>query len=211
MKLTKFEHACLVAEIDGTKLVVDPGSFTVPLADLTNIVAVVITHEHQDHWTPEHLTAIAKQNPGVRILAPAGVAAAASEFTIEVVNDGDVIEIEPFTLAFYGTTHATIHSSIPLVDNVGVMINDAVFYPGDQFTIPPVPVTTLAVPAGAPWLKIGEVIDYVLAVKPKRTFPVHQMVLSVIGQGMANGRIAGATEEVGGTAVVLEPGESIDL
>jgi L-ascorbate metabolism protein UlaG (beta-lactamase superfamily) len=211
MKLTKFEHACLVAEIDGARLIVDPGVFTLPLADITNVVAIVITHEHADHWTADHLEAITKQSPEARIFAPAGVAAAASAFEITTVAEGDIVIVEPFTLAFYGSTHAVIHSSFPDIDNVGVMINDTVFYPGDSFTIPPVPVDTLAVPAGAPWLKIGEVIDYVVAVNPKRSFPTHQMVLSVVGQNMANERIANATTHGGGNPIVLEPGQSIDL
>jgi L-ascorbate metabolism protein UlaG (beta-lactamase superfamily) len=211
MKITKFEHACFVAEIDGKKLVVDPGAFTLPLADVVNVVAVVITHEHPDHWTPEHLESIRKQNAGVPIFAPAGVVAAASAFDITEVHDGDTVTVEPFTLAFYGEKHAVIHSSIPVIDNVGVLINDTVFYPGDAFTVPPVAVDTLAVPAGAPWLKVGEVMDYVLAVKPKRTFPTHQMTLSVIGQNMTNERIAGATTENGGNPIALEPGQSLDL
>jgi len=211
MKVTKLEHACLVLEIDGAKLIIDPGVFTIPLVDLTGIVGVVITHEHPDHWTAEHLERIRKQNPDVVFYGPSGVAAAASDFTFTVVDDGDAAEIGPFTLGFYGTTHAEIHSSIPLIQNVGVMVNDTLFYPGDSFTVPPVPVDTLAVPAGAPWLKIGEVIDYVLAVAPKRSIPVHQMVLSVIGQNMANDRIAAATTLGGGNPSVLEPGESLDL
>ena len=55
MRITKFEHATLTLETDGDKLVIDPGSYTVPLDGLANVVAVVITHEHPDHWTPDHL------------------------------------------------------------------------------------------------------------------------------------------------------------
>ena len=37
MRLTKLEHACLILEKDGRKLVVDPGSFTSPLVDLHDV------------------------------------------------------------------------------------------------------------------------------------------------------------------------------
>ena len=70
---------------------------------------------------------------------------------------------------------------------------------------------TLAAPAGAPWLKISEAIDYVLAVAPKRALPVHEMVLSIAGKGLANQRLSWAVEQGGGEYFVLEPGESIDL
>jgi len=211
MKLTKFEHSCLVLDKNGSTLIIDPGSFTMPLTDIMGVVAVVITHEHADHWTPEQLTRILDRNPGARILGPAGVAAAATGFEVEVVKDGDTVEIEPFTLAFYGEKHAVIHSSIPVIDNVGVLVDGELYYGGDSYTVPPVAVNTLAAPIGAPWLKIGDAMDYVLAVKPKRSFPIHDMTLSQAGKSMTQDRIRAVTEQGGGEFFVLEPGQSYDL
>jgi L-ascorbate metabolism protein UlaG (beta-lactamase superfamily) len=212
MKVTKQEHSCLIIENAGKTLIVDPGSFTTLLVGMSDVVGIVITHEHQDHWTADQLDRILDRNPDARILGPAGVAAAASDFTVEVVKAGDTVEVEPFTLRFFGGEHAVIHSSIPVVDNVGVLIDDELYYAGDSFTIPEgVEVPTLAVPAGAPWLKIGEVMDYVAAVAPKRSFPVHEMVLSAAGKAMSNARIQLATESGGGEFFPLDPGESIDL
>lgn len=212
MKVTKQEHSCLIIENAGRGLIVDPGSFTTLLVGLSDVVAVVITHEHQDHWTADQLERILARNPDARIFGPAGVAAAASAFAVETVEPGDTVEVEPFTLRFFGGQHAVIHSSIPVVDNVGVLINDELYYAGDSFTVPDgVEVSTLAVPAGAPWLKIGEVMDYVAAVAPKRSFPVHEMVLSAAGKAMSNGRIELVTKAGGGEFFPLEPGDSIDL
>jgi L-ascorbate metabolism protein UlaG (beta-lactamase superfamily) len=211
MKVTKHEHACLVIEKGGSALIVDPGAFTMPLGDLLGVVAVVITHEHGDHWTPEQLQRILDRNPGARILGPAGVAAAATGFTVEVVRHGDEIKIEPFDLKFFGEKHAVIHESIPVVDNVAVLIDDELYYAGDSYTVPPVPVGTLAAPVGAPWLKIGEAMDYVLAVAPKRAFTTHEAPLSQIGKTMAGERIAAMTERGGGEFFALEPGESLEL
>lgn len=212
MKVTKQEHSCLVIEQAGKTLVVDPGSFTTLLVGIVDVVGIVVTHEHADHWTSDQLGQILKQNPDARILGPSGVAAAASEFTVEVVSGGDTVEVGPFTLRFFGGKHAVIHSSIPVVDNVGVLINDELYYAGDSFTIPEgIEVGTLATPAGAPWLKIAEVMDYVDEVKPRRSFPMHEMVLSTAGKSMSNARIKAVTEAGGGEFFPLEPGESIDL
>ncbi|HEY5224261.1 MAG TPA: MBL fold metallo-hydrolase [Microbacteriaceae bacterium] len=212
MRLTKFEHAALLLEESGKKLFVDPGSFTTALTDTVNTSAVVITHEHADHWTPEQLNRVIEMNPDVPIYGPAGVAAAASDFDIITVAAGDTVEAGPFTLRFFGGKHALIHSSIPIVDNLGVLINGQLFYPGDSFTIPEgVEVDVLAVPSSAPWLKAAEFIDYVLAVKPKRSFPTHEMVNSVAGKKMANARIAWATEQSGGEFFPLEPGNTLDI
>jgi len=97
-----------------------------------------------------------------------------------------------------------------VIDNVGVLIDDEFYYGGDSYTVPDVPVSLLAAPVGAPWLKIGEAMDYVLAVAPRHAFPVHDMTLSVAGKEMASARLAWATEQGGGTFEVLQPGESVD-
>src|SRR5690606_19966157 len=117
MRVTKHEHACLEIEHSGDTLIIDPGSYTTLLVGVTRVVGVVITHEHADHWSDDQLELITKNNPDVRIFGPSGVAAAASQFTIETVDAGDTIELEPFTLTFYGGKHAIIHQSIPIVDN----------------------------------------------------------------------------------------------
>ena len=211
MRITKYEHACFVASIGDKKLVVDPGSFTVPLPDTNNVVAVVVTHEHGDHWTPEHLQRILTNSPEVKFFGPAGVAAAATDFEFTVVSDGQKVTLDPFTLEFFGEKHAEIHSSFPIIDNVGVLINGQVYYGGDSFTQGPSGVELLAVPASAPWLKIGEVMDYVAAAKPKRSFPTHEMINSVIGNGMANGRIQALTEAGGGEFFALTAGDTVEI
>ncbi len=212
MRITKLEHATFVVDEGGHRLVVDPGSPTTPLVDTRGVEAVVITHEHPDHWSTGQLQRIADVNRDVRFFGPAGVATAAEGFPIETVAAGDTVTVGPFTLRFFGGEHAVIHRSIPIVDNVAVLINDRVYYPGDSFTIPDgVEVDTLAVPAGAPWLKIAEVIDYVDALKPKRTFPTHYGVLSAAGLALSNARIKAATEANGGQHYELSPDDVLDV
>lgn len=212
MKLTKLEHAALILEDDGKKLFVDPGSFTTPITDATNTIAIVITHEHADHWTPQQLERILEDSPEAVIYGPEGVAKAATDFDVTVVHPGDAIEAGPFSLRFFGGKHAVIHSSIPIVDNVGVIVNDSLVYPGDSFAAPDLAdIDVLAVPSSAPWLKASEFIDYVLGLKPKHAFSTHEMVSSVIGKQMADGRIQWATEQGGGTFIPLQPGDSYEI
>ncbi|WP_243074704.1 MBL fold metallo-hydrolase [Microbacterium sp. SS28] len=212
MRVTKFEHAALTLQSDGRKLIIDPGSFTLPLADLAAVVAVVITHEHPDHWTPDHLDRILAYAPGTPIYAPEGVAKAAAGYDIIVVAPGDRVEVEPFRLEFFGGSHAVIHESIPVVDNVGVLVDDEFYYPGDSYAVPHGrDVKLLAAPVGAPWLKIGEAMDFVLSVAPGQAFGTHDMTLSVIGRDMGRARLKWAVEQGGGTFLALDPGESTDI
>ncbi|WP_396668183.1 MBL fold metallo-hydrolase [Microbacterium sp. R86528] len=211
MRVTKHEHATLTLEAGGKTLVVDPGSFTSPLLDLDHVIGIIITHEHPDHWTPEHLSRILTAFPHIPIFGPEGVTRAASDFSITTVHPGDVIEVGPFSLEFFGGRHAVIHESIPVIDNVGVLVNDEFYYPGDSYAVPvDKKVQLLAAPVGAPWLKIGEAMDFVLAVAPRRAFATHDWTLSVIGKQMGRTRLKWAAEQNGGEFITLEPLDSAE-
>lgn len=210
MEITKHVHACLTIRKGDEVLVVDPGGFT-PAFDAPGLVGIVVTHEHPDHWSAEHLRRLQEASGGVPIVGPAGVAAAASDFDVDVVGAGDERTLGSFSLRFHGGTHAEIHASIPLVDNVGVMVDDAFYYPGDSYAVPDRPVELLATPCGAPWLKIGEAMDFVLAVAPRRTFATHEQTISDAGRRMADDRIRWAVEQGGGEHHVVERGTVLSV
>lgn len=212
MRITKLEHAALILEEAGRRLVVDPGGLTNPILGVDSVDAVVITHEHADHWTADQLQRLRDTNPDVPILGPSGVARAAEGFDIRVVAPGETVEIASWTLRFFGGNHAVIHASIPVVENVGVLVNERLYYPGDSFYIPlGVEVDTLAAPAGAPWLKIAEAMDYVSQVKPKRAFGTHDGVLSAAGVGLVHDRLKAMTEAGGGEYFALKAGDTLDV
>jgi L-ascorbate metabolism protein UlaG (beta-lactamase superfamily) len=212
MRVTKFEHAALTIIEQGSTLVIDPGTFTAPLGQLDKVVGVVITHEHPDHWTPDHLDRLRKDYPGVPIFGPPGVVAAAAGYDVIEVKPGSTVTVDPFTLEFFGGTHAVIHETIPVVDNVGVLVNNEFYYPGDSFAVPKgKDVRLLAAPVGAPWLKIGEAMDFVLAVAPRQSFGTHDMTLSKAGRDMGRARLQWAVEQGGGEFLALNPGESTDI
>ncbi|MES2876644.1 MAG: MBL fold metallo-hydrolase [Patescibacteria group bacterium] len=206
MKLTKYEHACFAVEKDGKLLVVDPGVFTTDLPALESVVAVVITHEHPDHFDGAALGAIVAHNPDVIIYAHKNVVSQLGDALPNravVANEG--IEIGPFRLEFYGGEHATIHTDIPAGANLGVMINGLIYYPGDSFTLPERPVDVLALPVSAPWMKQSESVDFLTAIKPRLAFPTHDAILSQTGKGLAD-RLSGTFAEKIGTAYQRLPG-----
>ncbi len=209
MEVTKLEHACQVLREGDARLVLDPGGFTRPV-DATGVVAVVVTHEHPDHVTPDQVRRILDANPDAVVIGPEGVRAALAEadIAVDVVTDGDHRTVGPFSLDFHGTRHQLIHSSVPIVDNTGVLVDGRLFHPGDSYTDPGVPVELLAAPVGAPWLKVAEMMDYVAALAPTRAFPIHEATLSEVGYQAHTARRREAVEP-NGTLVVLRPGESL--
>ena len=211
MKVTKLEHATLVFELGGKKLILDPGFYTKPMDGYQDVVAVVITHNHDDHVHENQIARIIKENPDAVILGTQEVAARLAEFNAQKVFHGDFHQIGPFSLEFFGDLHIEIHRSIPIIHNCAVLINNLLYYPGDSYTQPDREIEYLACPSSAPWLKIGDVMDFVTAIKPKHVFPTHNIHLSEPGHQLNNGRIKQVTEENGGTFTYLIPGESLEL
>ena len=201
MKITKYEHACFTVEYEGKLLIVDPGGYTTDLAAPENVVAIVVTHEHADHFDVAALGAIIAHNPNAIIVAHENITRqfGSNDETLpyKTVTSGDDLAVGPFNLNFFGGEHATIHSDMPQIANLGVLINETIFYPGDSFVNPGIEIKVLALPVAAPWLKVSESIDYLLAVKPSIVFPTHDAILSKAGKGLPDTMIPPFAEKVG--------------
>ena len=210
MKITKRGHACLELEHDGKKALIDPGFYTEDVSGLTDVVALVITHSHDDHCFETQVAGIAKSNPAIKIFGTSEVAAKLSGFDVTTVYHGDFYLEQGFSFEFFGDMHQIIHESIPLIQNTGVMVNNHLYYPGDSYTTPDQPVEILACPTSAPWLKIGDVMDFVAAVKPKQSFATHNALLSDLGHDLNNGRVKLVTEQFGGEFTYLKVGDSLE-
>jgi L-ascorbate metabolism protein UlaG (beta-lactamase superfamily) len=211
MKITKHGHACLELEVEGKKALIDPGFYTEDVSALKDVVALVITHSHDDHCFETQVAGIAKSNPGIKIFGTSEVAAKLSGFDVITVYHGDFYQEQGFSFEFFGDMHQIIHESIPLIQNTGVLVNGKLYYPGDSYTTPDVPVEVLACPTSAPWLKIGDVMDFVAAVKPKQSFATHNALLSDLGHDLNNGRVKLVTEQFGGEFTYLKVGESLEV
>jgi L-ascorbate metabolism protein UlaG (beta-lactamase superfamily) len=174
-------------------------------------VAIVITHAHDDHCFEAQLERLLVSNPDLVIFGPPEVRTRLTNYNVTAVYHGDHYPVGPFTIEFMGDLHAQIHHSIPVIENRAVLINDRVYYPGDSFTLPDREVDLLAVPTSAPWLKIGEVMDFVSAIKHKKSIATHNALLSDFGHALNNGRVKALTEAQGGEFTYLLDGESIEI
>ena len=182
MKLTKYTHACLVVEEQDQSIIIDPGAWADDLPPLENVAGIVITHNHFDHFDPKRVAAILAANPHARVWTTQETANQLQHPSVQVVVNGTNIQAKPFLLQFFGTTHALVYEDLPQTQNVGVLVNNALYYPGDSFTLPSTPVKMLALPVGGPWLKTSETIDFLKKVRPVVFFPTHDAVLSDKGK-----------------------------
>ncbi|MEW2416088.1 MBL fold metallo-hydrolase [Streptomyces sp. NPDC046866] len=184
MKLTKRLHSCVQLEKDGRVLVIDPGAFSEPDAGL-GADALLVTHEHPDHFHEGRLRAALDANPAAQLWTLDSVArqlAPAYPGRVRTVGNGDAFTAAGFEVQVHGELHALIHPDMPRVTNVGYLVEGSLFHPGDALTVPGVPVETLMLPVHAPWNKVGEVIDYVREVKPAVAIDIHDAYLSDIAR-----------------------------
>lgn len=211
MQLTKYEHACFTLQKDGKLLIVDPGVLTTSLSAPENVVGVVVTHAHSDHFDASALGGIIAHNPDALIMAPASVTAEIGDnLPTRTVQAGDSLELGPFQLGFSGGQHAVIHDSLEPLENVAVTIDDTVFYPGDSFSQPPQAAEVVALPVTAPWLQISQVIDYLTATQPELVFPTHDAIASADGQAIVDNMLQSTAQSVGSQYQRLKVGDSLD-
>ena len=212
MQLTKLGHACVVLSDGDRRLVVDPGAFTEESA-WDGASAVLITHEHADHFDAGRARAALEADPALEIWTNASVARQLEGAgpRVHVVGAGDALTVAGFDVQVHGEWHAVIHPDVPRIPNVGFLVDGLVFHPGDALTAPGVEVPTLLLPLSAPWSKTGELIDYLREVRAGRAVGVHDALLSDIGLAVV-GRLLG--EQGPGTPTPLTrlaPGESLTL
>jgi len=201
MQLTKHGHSCVRIDDGDRTLVLDPGAFSDLDPALDGADAVLITHEHVDHVNPERLRAAAAADPRLRIWAPAGVAASLADLGEQVVavGAGESFDAAGFPVRTFGGQHALIHPLIPIVANVGYLIGNGVYHPGDSFVVPPAAVTTLLFPAVAPWSKMAEVIDFVIAVRAPQALPIHDAIVNDLYGMVMRNNVAPIVEKFGVT------------
>lgn len=167
MRITHYGHACVLAELpDGTRILFDPGTYSAGFEDLTGLDAIFITHSHPDHHDTERRARLAKANPDARV--------------VTTDDAGDLATAGGASVRVLPGEHAVVHPALPNVTNNAYQVGDLLFHPGDSFTMPAGPVRILLLPAGGPWMKLGESADYLRAVAPEIAVPIHQAGLADI-------------------------------
>ncbi|MEU6375425.1 MBL fold metallo-hydrolase [Streptomyces sp. NPDC046909] len=191
-------------------MVIDPGTLSEPEA-LDGADAVLVTHEHFDHFDAAVLRAAAEANPALRIWTNPDVAR-----QLEGLGAGRVMAVirgDTFTAAGFEVEvqwHAPIHPELPSERNIGFAVDDGkLFYPGDAFTVPERKVDTLLLPSHVPWANSTQIFGFAHAVGAGRAFSTHDRLLNDVGRGIAGGLFA--TLVPGMSYARLAVGESVEI
>lgn len=211
MRITKFGHACVRLESDDGVVVVDPGGFTDPEA-VDGAHAILITHEHPDHYLADHLRRCEATVWTIDAVADV-IAADAPDLTERVrrITPGESVDVGVGVTAV-GELHAVIHPELPRIHNSGYLLqlgDVRVFHPGDALTGPGVAVDVLCLPVSAPWLKVSEAIDFGHEVGAPLNLAIHDRVYSDAGLGIVDGHFERFLSATGQRYVRLPDGSDL--
>lgn len=187
MDVTRFGHAAVLVDAAGTRILIDPGTFSSAATfELTGLDAIIVTHQHPDHLDRDRIGGLLAANPGARLLAEPETAATLEGWD---PTGADVrFDIGGLTVTGVGSQHAVILPSLPRVGNVGVLVTGTdqptFFHPGDTYEYRPQGVDILALPLSAPWAKISETVEFLRAINPRTAFPVHDCTIAEPAYGI---------------------------
>lgn len=197
MQLTHLGHAAVLVEVADRRLLIDPGNFSSSWHGLTDLDAVLVTHQHPDHVDPQHVPALLAANPDAQVWVEPQVLekvdlGAARDRAQGLAADSS-IELGGVRISAVGGLHAIIHRDIPRIGNVGLVVEaegePRFFHPGDSLATCPQGVDVVAVPGYGPWAAMKETIDFARQVGAAEGFIVHEGLLSERGFGLVHGRI----------------------
>lgn len=178
MTITKYLHSCLLVEEHGKRLLIDPGTFSfiegmLKPEEIPTPEAILITHEHPDHFFPDALRYYIGQ--GAQLSSNASVVTKCREqqLSARALAVGSATDLAGFRVETIGAPHGDL--PIPKPENVGYVINGKFFHFGDslQPELAGKHVEILALPVAAPWLRLKDALELAVALKPQMAIPVH--------------------------------------
>ncbi len=190
MRVTHLGHSTVVIETGRVRVLIDPGTLTPALEAVTDLDAVLVTHQHPDHLDPHRLPTLMAANPGARLHVEPQTVAVTAEAGVRAreLAPGAALSIGDLRVQAVGEWHALIHERIPRVGNVGLLVSEqdgpTLFHPGDSLEHRPDGVDVLALPLSAPWSSLGQVADFAERSGAGVVVPIHDGLLSPPGRAV---------------------------
>ena len=180
MKISKYLHSCLVFELDGYKILFDPGDYScieglVTPQMFTDVNVIVITHIHPDHFVIDILKSIIDAS-GAQVITNSQVGQQLDKAGIKYTILEDVtVNLGPFKLQAFPVKHALIMDN-PLPQMTGFLINDKVLHPVDSMEDKLLEfknIELLIMVTMAPFASEVMITAFADKLQPRQILPVH--------------------------------------
>jgi L-ascorbate metabolism protein UlaG (beta-lactamase superfamily) len=174
--ITKLVHACLLIEVGGKRILIDPGGFSwdderFDPAMVDGVDRILITHEHGDHVSFDFVRTALERSNDAEIETTPSLQAILAEQGIDAVVEGTPQFVSP-------------HERIPMgpgPQNTGFHVEYVLSHPGDSHSFNEA-MPILAMPFAAPWGSLTNGADRARLVKPRYVVPIHDWFLSTPGR-----------------------------
>lgn len=170
MEITKYVHSCLLININGKTILIDPGNYSydskaLDINILEKLDYLLITHEHPDHMYLPFIQEILAKFPDLTIVSNSSVQGKLSAEGIKSTTDSvDIIKVQI-------VGHERVFGTEPPA-NMLFNIADTLTHPGDSlhFTSQ---TPILALPIQAPWCSLTQAVEFAISLKPQVILPIH--------------------------------------
>lgn len=171
MKISKYVHSCLLVEDNGKTVLIDPGEYSysakaLDIGSVDQLDAIVITHEHPDHFHLPFVKEVLDKFPSVQIYTNDSIVEILKKENIEARTSGD--EIVQLTQA----PHEHVFGVPQMPQNILTKVFGKLTHPGDseQYSLE---TEALALPVQAPWTSVTKAVERAVQLKPKVIIPIH--------------------------------------
>jgi L-ascorbate metabolism protein UlaG (beta-lactamase superfamily) len=212
VRITRYPQSCLVVEVDGSRLLIDPGTLVsarYAVDDVGDVDAVLFTHRHADHldpgWARElHDREVALFGNADVIEALGGSDPSVPSGAVTEVHAGERFTAAGVEVAPYDLPHVPMVDGSPGPPNTGFVVDGSLFHPGDGVEITGLTVPTVAAPICGPSISFRDAYRLVESVGADRVVPIHYQVFKADPEHFA--RVCDLAE-----VVVLDDGETAEL
>jgi L-ascorbate metabolism protein UlaG (beta-lactamase superfamily) len=170
MKVTRYFQSCLLIEVDGARILIDPCGHDKE-TDFGKLDAVFYTHEHMDHFDAGMAQAFVEQ--GVAAVYANASTAKQVKASVTTTEDGKEYDVNGVKVKAIELPHCLMVDGSTSVQNTGYLVDGELFHPGDGKELDGLTARILAVPLTGPDISAHDAFAFGKQVQAEHLIPIH--------------------------------------